>query len=155
MPMCRGWRRFWEKREQRTGRTGRIRGPGTLTPAHAKRPAGPRGVGNARRKTPNREWLGVCIWWCSSLQEEAFLSQGRCHRRRSSTLIVHPRGNATPPRICSLPQATHYQWFDPGPGNRTGVPSRHEWAETGVAMAHVSRHMAGRQKFRFIVKMLY
>jgi hypothetical protein len=74
----------------------------------------------AHMKTPNRKWLGVHEWWCSSPVEETFLPHGHCHRGRDSTLVAHPRENGPPPRICSLPQAMNGRRFDPQTRNRTG-----------------------------------
>ena len=98
--------------------------------------------GKRAKKSPIGKGWALHKWWCSSLQEEAFLPHGRCRRRRGFILIAHPRANAALPRICSLPQATHDQWFDSDTAEshkRAIAPSRHEWAETGVGMVHASR----------------
>lgn len=63
---------------------------------------------------------GALVWWCSSPVEETSLPHGHCHRGRDSTLVVHPRENGPPPRICSLPQTMNGRRFDPQTRNRTG-----------------------------------
>ena len=54
-------------------------------------------------KTPNRERLGVCVWWWSSPLEETSLPHGHCHRRRNCNPWAFPRGMRRPPLISPHP----------------------------------------------------
>ncbi len=57
------WRLFAENRGQKIVELAEVGSSRDHSVAHAQCACSPRVMGEAQMKTPNREGLGVCVWW--------------------------------------------------------------------------------------------